>query len=55
MYKGRESVWKKATRESFDILEKKVIITPILVLPNFYKLFEVDCDASHIRIGVVLS
>jgi len=52
--KGREFSWTKEAQESFGLLKKKKT-TPILVLPNFRKLFEVDCDASHLGIGAMLS
>lgn len=36
------------------MLKKKVTEQPILTLPNFSKLFQVDCDASGNVILVVL-
>jgi hypothetical protein len=48
-------MWTKEAEKSFKFLRKKVTGPPILSLPNFDKVFEVDCDASHVGIGVVLN
>lgn len=39
----------------FDYLKTRVAQQPILTLPNFGKLFTMECDASGFSIGVVLS
>jgi hypothetical protein len=37
------------------VLKKKITEQPILVLPDFGKIFQLRCDASGIAIGAVLS
>ena len=54
---GRKCVFSstKEANDSFECLKRKIVDQPILVLPNFYKLFIVEYDASNKGTGGVLS
>ena len=41
-------------QEAFNILKEKLTNVPILALPNFSKLFEIECDASNVGIRTIL-
>ena len=44
--KGIELVWGVAQDIAFDELKKRLINAPLLVLPDFNKQFDIECDAS---------
>jgi hypothetical protein len=46
--------WGAAQEHSFNTLIDKLTQAPLFQLPNFGKTFELECDASGIRIGGVL-
>ena len=51
----KEFKWTIREDKSFNMWKQKVTKQPILALPNFNKVFQVDCDARGTTIGVVMS
>ena len=46
--------WTHGVDKSFEALKHKVVELPILDLPNFNNVFQVECDAISSVVGVVL-
>ncbi|KAM5587861.1 hypothetical protein ABKV19_006351 [Rosa sericea] len=47
--------WTKMAEQAFEDLKYALMHTPVLALPDFTKEFVIECDASGIGIGAVLS
>ena len=46
--------WTEECEASFQELKKRLVTSPVLILPDQRKDYEVYCDASHRGLGAVL-
>ena len=47
--------WTEEHQKAFELMNKSFSIEPLLVYPNFSKLFVIHMDASKVQLGAVIS
>jgi ribonuclease HI len=52
--KKKEFKWDEKCQSSFEELKKRLTTTPVLIMPDIHKEFDVYCDASRQGLGFVL-
>ena len=45
---------REVQEQAFHMLKDKLTFAPLLALPNFSKIFKIECDALGLGIGAVL-
>lgn len=54
MLKKNNFVWNEEADKAFEDLKRAVTSPLVLALPNFTKMFIIECDASGLGVGAVL-
>jgi hypothetical protein len=52
--KNKDFDWTEECQASFEELKKRLTLTPVLILPDIIKTFDIYCDASRQGLGCVL-
>jgi len=53
--KGKSFEWTDQAHSAFEEIKRRLTCAPILALPSFSKILEVESDASGVNVLVVLS